>query len=71
QSVKNAVLLSDKTMDSYAKNGKEIEQMIKSISQINTLSTENARSAQEIASASEHLSNMTELLNEKLAEFKT
>ena len=45
--------------------------MIKSISQIITLSTENARSAQEIASASEHLSNMTELLNEKLAEFKT
>jgi methyl-accepting chemotaxis protein len=44
---------------------------MENINNINVLSAENARSVEEIVSASEYLNKMTEELNAKLAEFKT
>jgi methyl-accepting chemotaxis protein len=66
-----AIAMSDKTTDNYTTNGKELEEIMENINNINVLSAENARSVEEIVSASEYLNKMTEELNAKLAEFKT
>jgi methyl-accepting chemotaxis protein len=71
KTMRNAISLSDKTAKNYIENNKEVADIINSIAQINTLSTENARSVEEIASAAEHLNKMTEMLNTKLSEFRT
>jgi methyl-accepting chemotaxis protein len=63
--------MADKTVGNYIETGKDIEAIINSISQINNLSTQNARSVEEIASAAEHMNKMTEALNNKLSEFRT
>ncbi|MDO7253234.1 methyl-accepting chemotaxis protein [Helicobacter cappadocius] len=66
-----ALTTTDKTLNNYVETGKNIKEIIKGISNINGISTENARSVEEIASVSEHLNKMTEMLNKKLSEFKT
>ncbi|PAF52423.1 methyl-accepting chemotaxis protein [Helicobacter sp. 13S00477-4] len=66
-----AITTADKTVDNYIDTGKSIEDIIQGVSGINDISTENARSVEEIASVAEHLNKMTEILNNKLAEFKT
>jgi methyl-accepting chemotaxis protein len=71
QVMNNATSLSDKTTENYLKTGTDIESMIDDVSQINDISSQNARSVEEIASAAEHLSRMTETLNLKLSEFRT
>lgn len=71
QVMHNATSASDKTVDNYLNTGKDIETMIQGVSQINDISSQNARSVEEIASAAEHLSKMTEMLNLKLSEFRT
>ncbi len=71
QVMNNATTLSDKTTENYLKTGLDIESMIKDVNQINDISSQNARSVEEIASAAEHLSRMTETLNLKLSEFRT
>ncbi|WP_263832339.1 methyl-accepting chemotaxis protein [Sulfurospirillum oryzae] len=67
----NATKVSDKTTENYLKTGTDIESMIDDVAQINDISSQNARSVEEIASAAEHLSRMTETLNLKLSEFRT
>lgn len=67
----NATKVSDKTAENYLKTGTDIESMIDDVSKINDISSQNARSVEEIASAAEHLSRMTETLNLKLSEFRT
>jgi len=67
----NATKVSDKTAENYLKTGSDIESMIDDVSRINDISSQNARSVEEIASAAEHLSRMTETLNLKLSEFRT
>ncbi len=49
---------------------KEMEVVITNMQEITTISTDNARSVEEIAGAAEHLSNLTEELNDKLDLFK-
>ncbi|WP_263832343.1 methyl-accepting chemotaxis protein [Sulfurospirillum oryzae] len=66
-----ATNVSDKTVENYLHTGNNISLMIGDISQINDISSENARSVEEIAGAAEHLNKMTEMLNLKLSEFKT
>lgn len=66
-----AITTADKTVDNYIDTGKSIEGIIQGVTGINDISTENARSVEEIASVAEHLNKMTEILNNKLAEFKT
>jgi len=63
--------ISDKTVENYLQTGNDITDMIGNISQINDISSQNARSVEEIASAAEHLNKMTEMLNLKLSEFRT
>ena len=66
-----ATNVSDKTAENYLKTGKDIEVMIGNVDKINDISSQNARSVEEIASAAEHLSRMTETLNLKLSEYRT
>jgi len=63
--------ISDKTVENYLQTGDDITAMISDVSQINDISSQNARSVEEIASAAEHLNKMTEMLNLKLSEFRT
>ncbi len=63
------------TVDSLAKvsmeSTKKTESIITQIDSINTLSSSNARSVEEIASAAEHLHAMTEKLSTQLGTFRT
>jgi methyl-accepting chemotaxis protein len=63
--------ITENSVDNYMQTGKDIEEMIKRIGEINEISSANSRSVEEIASSAEHLSTMTENLNNKLGEFKT
>jgi len=69
--MKEATQLTDKTVVNYIETGDNITGIIKSIEKINDLSTQNARSVEEIAGAAEHMNTMTETLNDKLFEFRT
>ena len=71
QTMGNAAYVSDKAAENYLKTGSDITQMMNNVSEINDISSQNARSVEEIASAAEHLSRMTEALNSKLSEFRT
>ncbi|QOP41028.1 methyl-accepting chemotaxis protein [Sulfurimonas marina] len=69
--VSQAANVSDKTVTEFESTGKNIDKIATIISQINSISTQNARSVEEIASASEHLNHMTSSLTTKLEQFKT
>ncbi len=66
---------ADKTSETIEKSNietqKDVDEIVDQVSTISTISSQNARSMEEIASAAEHLNEMTETLNNKLNEFKT
>ena len=66
-----AVKKVDKMVLGYSENGKAIQTMIDKVDLVSDLSISNARSVEEIASASDHLSSMTAKLNNLLASYKT
>ncbi len=66
-----ATNLNDKTVNDYIATGAKIEAIVAKIEEINTLSTQNTRSVEEIAGASEHLNALTEKLNTILNKFRT
>lgn len=69
--VNNATKASDKTVNDFEATAASIILISKRITDINSISTRNARSVEEIASASEHLNNMTLSLTHKLEQFRT
>ena len=71
ETMNNAIAMSDKTMQDYIATGKNVNEIMDGISEINQISSENARSVEEIASAAEHLNKMTDVLNSKLSIFRT
>ena len=71
ETMNNAIAMSDKTMQDYIATGKNVNEIMDGISEINQISSENARSVEEIASAAEHLNKMTDALNSKLSVFRT
>ena len=71
ETMNNAIAMSDKTMQDYIATGKNVNEIMEGISNINQISSENARSVEEIASAAEHLNKMTDALNSKLSVFRT
>ncbi len=66
-----ATKTSDAIEKSYSETQKDVDEIVRQVSVINQISTKNARSTEEIASAAEHLNEMTETLNNKLNEFRT
>lgn len=71
QIVNNATTASERTVNDFVNRGREVASIAEKIDAINVLSTENARSVEEIASSAEHLSAMTETLSAKLDEYRT
>ncbi|DAB33944.1 MAG TPA: chemotaxis protein [Sulfurospirillum sp. UBA12182] len=69
--MENATQMASKTVNNYIQTGNDITQMMHKIEQVNNLTSENARSVEEIAGAAEHMNKMTETLNNKLSEFRT
>jgi len=69
--VNHAVTTSEDTAQDLEKTGKNIETIVEKVEEVNSISTTNARSVEEIAAAAEHLNSMTDTLNNKLAIFRT
>jgi len=69
--METATKLNDKTVEDYVATGSKIDTIVTKIEEINTLSTHNTRSIEEIAGASEHLNTLTEKLSSILNKFKT
>jgi methyl-accepting chemotaxis protein len=61
----------ERTVNDFFETGKKIDAIVKKVEEINTITADNTRSIEEIASAAEHLSQMTENLNQTLSKFKT
>lgn len=66
-----AVKKVDEMVEGYVENGAMIQKMIDKVEVVNELSVSNARSVEEIASASDHLSVMTAKLNALLGSYKS
>jgi len=71
ENVSQSINAGDKTVNDFIVAGKSVEDIVLQIHRINKLSSNNARSVEEIASAADHLGNLTSNLNAKLEEFKT
>lgn len=69
--VKSAVEANNKTVQEFEKAGENIAIIVGEVERTNEISTSNARSVEEIASASEHLSTTVSELNNQLELFKT
>ena len=69
--VQNATRLSQQTVEDFGITGKNISAIVGKVEEINSISSTNARSVEEIASAAEHLNAMTENLNAQLESFRT
>jgi len=69
--VENATKVSDRTVEDFEMTGGKVAAIVDKIGEINAISSTNARSVEEIASAAEHLNSMTENLNAQLETFRT
>ena len=69
--VNDAVKASDKTVTDFEKTGKNVESIVAQVTQINEISSQNARNVEEIAAAADHLNSMTDDLHSKLESFRT
>ncbi len=69
--VKETIKATDKTVGDFERTGKDVEIIVSQVSQINKISSQNARSVEEIAAAAEHLNSMTDTLHAKLEVFRT
>ncbi|MGE4294398.1 MAG: methyl-accepting chemotaxis protein [Campylobacterales bacterium] len=70
QAMDSAAAESVSSAERSRKTADAISHLIEKIEQINELSGSNARSVEEIASAAEHLYQMTDKLNQQLGRFK-
>ena len=62
---------SDKAVEDFEKTSKNVDVIVSNINEVNSLSSVNGRSVEEIASASKHLNHLTDELNNKLELFHT
>jgi len=69
--VNSATDANQKSVKDFEDTGVKIKSIADSITEINSISSTNARSVEEIASAAEHLNKGTEELTKNLNEFKT
>ena len=69
--VKKAVQSSDNTVKDFETTSKNIEDIVSKIQKVDEISSSNARSVEEIASANQHLNDMINRLNHELEQFKT
>jgi len=67
----NATISSENTVKDYIHTGKKIDEIVAKIEEINTITLSNTRSMEEVSGATEHLSDLTEKLNNVLGNFRT
>lgn len=67
----NATHSSEKTVQDYIDTGKRVDEIVGKMDVVNSNTTSNTRSIEEISSAAEHLSKLTENLSLVLGKFKT
>ncbi len=67
----NATVSSDHTVQDYVMTGQKVDTIVKKIEEINSFTISNAKSMEEMESAAQHLSTLTENLNHVLANFRT
>jgi methyl-accepting chemotaxis protein len=68
--IESATQQVDSTVENILSVANKTSTMVDKISEINEIAAQNARSVEEIASASEHLSGLTTDLDDKLNQFK-
>jgi len=71
QALNEAILASNQSSQESQNIAKEMQNIMQNMKEITNISTSNARSVEEIASAAEHLSGLTEELNNQLSLFRT
>lgn len=69
--VDQAVRASDKTVQDFTNTGDSVGIVVQKMNEINSISSTNARSVEEIAAAADHLNALTQELHSKLETFKT
>ncbi|MFT5660910.1 MAG: methyl-accepting chemotaxis protein [Sulfurimonas sp.] len=69
--VQEASQASDKTVVDFSKTGEDVNEIVLEVNEINSISSTNARSVEEISAATDHLNRLTSNLNQKLEEFRT
>ncbi|MBN2815926.1 MAG: methyl-accepting chemotaxis protein [Campylobacterales bacterium] len=69
--MQSSVIKVEKTVEGYVANSKTIDHMISQVEKINEISSQNAKSVEGIAKASDNLSDMTAQLNALLNEYRT
>jgi len=71
QIMNNATNSSEKTVQDYIDTGKRVDSIVKQIDIINSNTTTNTRSIEEISGAADHLNKLTEELSLVLEKFRT
>lgn len=69
--VGNSVKSTELSVEDFIRAGKDIDMIVEDIAEINSISSANARSVEEIAAATDHLNSMTNALHTKLETFRT
>jgi methyl-accepting chemotaxis protein len=71
ESIERSISQVDETVSGYISNSETVQSMIAKVSQIESISSENRKSVDEITEASANMSRMTEKLSNMLEEYKT
>ncbi|WP_457598072.1 methyl-accepting chemotaxis protein [Hydrogenimonas sp.] len=69
--MQNASRANEESIEDFVKASENVRQIAAKIAEINTISSSNTRSVEEIAAAADHLNKMTEELNGRLETFGT
>ena len=69
--VNSAVKATERSVENFEHTGENVNQIVDGVAKVNSISSTNARSVEEIAAAAEHLNSMTNTLNNQLEIFKT
>ena len=71
ESIERSIIQVDETVSGYISNSETVQSMILKVGKIESISSENSKSVDEIAEASSNLSQMTVKLNNMLEEYRT
>ena len=70
ESIERSIVQVDETVSGYISNSETVQSMVAKVGKIESISSENSKSVDEIAAASSNLSQMTVKLNNMLEEYR-
>jgi len=71
ESIERSIVQVDETVSGYISNSQTVQSMIAKVKNIESISSENRKSVDDITQASANMSQMTEKLNNMLEEYRT